>query len=355
MTFGRMKTAMAAVALLGGTTGVALSADSELVVFDWAGYEDPAFFKNYVEKNGDAPTFAFFGDEEEAFQKLRSGFRADVAHPCSQSIPKWIEAGLLEPLDTSRIERWSELNESFREIKAYQVDGKYYFVPLDWGNTATTYRTDMLNEADVASLQAFADPKHAGRVSIGDSVDDAYALAFLANGVKDWSTATDEDFKAASDFLRKVHKNVRAYWADGASLSQLMQSGEVYLAWAWNETYSTMSGAGNPIAMERGTDEGASSWVCGYVKLKDGEGSDDKFYDFINAWLEPASADYLVTQWGYGHANAAAMNKMDADALKAVGLESTEKLRENTLWQSPIPADLREKMIAEFEKIKAGF
>nr|WP_241525665.1 extracellular solute-binding protein [Pseudophaeobacter leonis] len=315
----------------------------------------PEFFSAYTDKHGTAPTFAFFGDEEEAFQKLRSGFRADAAHPCSQSVPKWIEAGLLEPLDTSRIPRWTELEASVRDIPAFQKDGKPYFVPVDWGNTAITYHTDHLKDADVTSLQAFADPKHAGRISIGDNVDDAYALGFLATGVKDWTQATDAEFQAASAFLRQVHGNVRTYWADGASLAQLMQSGEVYLSWAWNETFSTMTYEGHPIAMKRDTDEGASSWVCGYSKLANGPGSDDKFYDFINAWLDPKTANYLVSAWGYGHGNAKAMAEMDTADLAAVGLDSTENLRANTLWQAPVPVALREKMIAEFELIKAGF
>lgn len=333
----------------------ALAADSGLVVFDWAGYEDPEFFKSYTAKHGDSPTYAFFGDEEEAFQKLRSGFKADAAHPCSQSIPKWIEAGLLAPLDTSKIARWDDLAKEFRDIEAFRKDGKYYFVPMDWGNTAMTYRSDVLKDADVASLQAFADPKYKGRISVGDNVDDAYALGFLATGVKDWTKATDAQFKAASDFLRKVHKNVRTYWADGASLAQLMQSGEVQFAWAWNETYKTMTAEGHPIVMKRDTKEGASSWVCGYVRLAGAKGPDSKFYDFINAWLEDATANYIVTAWGYGHANAAAMKKVDPAELKKAGLEDSKTHRDNTLWQAPAPAAIREKMIAEFEKIKAGF
>ncbi len=172
--------ALASAAALLATT--ALAQDAELTVFDWAGYEDPEFYTAYTDKHGDAPTFAFFGDEEEAFQKLRSGFKADAAHPCSQSVPKWMEAGLLEPLDTSKIDRWDDLNEEFREIEAYKKDGEYYFVPVDWGNTGLTYNTEMLSEDQVKSLQIFADPSMAGKVSIGDSVDDAYALGFLATG-----------------------------------------------------------------------------------------------------------------------------------------------------------------------------
>ena len=345
--------ALLATALFAATTSFA--ADADLVVFDWAGYEDPEFFTTYTAKNGDAPTFAFFGDEEEAFQKLRSGFKADAAHPCSQSIPKWIEAGLLDPLDTSRITRWNELEPGFRDIEAFKKDGQNYFVPIDWGNTATTYNTELLTDADVASLQAFADPKNEGRISVGDNLDDAYALGFLATGVTDWTKATDAEFKAASDFLRKVHPNVRAYWSDGASLAQLMQSGEVYLAWAWNETFSTMTAEGHPIAMKRDTAEGSSSWVCGFVNLANSPGSEDKFYDFINAWLEPATADYLVNAWGYGHSNAKAMATMSEEDLAAVGLNSSASLREHTLWQAPVSKELREKMIAEFELIKAGF
>lgn len=333
----------------------ALAADKDLVVFDWAGYEDPEFFTAYSDAHGDAPTFSFFSDEEEAFQKLRAGFKADLVHPCSQSIPKWIEAGLLEPLDTSKIAEWDNLEPGFRDIKAFWKDGKPYFVPIDWGNTALTYNTELLSAEDASTLQSFVDPKHAGRISIPDNVDDAYALGFLATGVKDWTEATDEQFQAASDFLRKVHENMRAYWTDGASLAQMMQSGEVYLAWAWNETFSTMSYEGHPIAMNRATKEGSSSWVCGYAKLADGPGSSDKAYDFINAWLLPKTADYIVSAWGYGHSNAAAMAKMSADDLAAVGLETSDKLREGTLWQSPMNSELREKMIAEFEKIKAGF
>jgi len=335
--------------------GMSLAQDADLIVFDWAGYEDPGFFTAYTAKYGQGPTFAYFGDEEEAFQKLRSGFQADVVHPCSQSVPKWIEAGLLAPLDTSRIDRWDEIETSFRDIPAFIKDAQYYFVPMDWGNTGLTYNTELLTEDQVASLQAFADPAHAGRVSLPDNVDDAYALGFLAIGVKDWATATDEQFAAASAFLREVHKNVRTYWSDGASLAQLMQSGEVYLAWAWNETFSTMSYEGYPIAMKRDTVEGASSWVCGYAHTANAPGSEDKFYDFINAWLEPETADYIVNNWGYGHSNATAMAAMNPEDLAAVGLESSDALRAGTLWQGPVPAALREKMIAEFELIKAGF
>ena len=65
----------------------AAAQDADLLVFDYAGFEDPAYHSAYVEKHGDSPTFSFFGDEEEAFQKVRSGFKADVTHICAGSVP----------------------------------------------------------------------------------------------------------------------------------------------------------------------------------------------------------------------------------------------------------------------------
>jgi len=67
----------------------AVAEDQSLIIFDWPGYEAASFHSQYVEKHGSSPTFAFFGEEDEAFGKLRSGFKADLGHPCSQSVTQW--------------------------------------------------------------------------------------------------------------------------------------------------------------------------------------------------------------------------------------------------------------------------
>ena len=147
-------------------------------------------------------------------------------------------------------------------------DGRAWFMPWDWGNTLLTYNSEKVDENDIQSLKALADPKFKDRVSIGDNVDDAYALASLAIGVKDWTAMTEEQFKQASDFLRAVHKNVRLYWADTTEIVQALSGGEVDLAWAWNDAAVQSAAAGAPIRSKRDTSEGLSTWVCGYVRLK---------------------------------------------------------------------------------------
>ena len=332
---------------------ISLAADSDLIVFDWGGYEDPGFFGAYVEKYGDSPTYSFFSDEEEAFQKVRAGFRADLGHPCSQSVVKWRNAGIIVPIDTSKLKNWNKVDPGFAEMEGFQVDGVQWALPMDWGATALTYNADEVSAEDASSLQAFADPKFKGRVSLIDNVDDAYALGFLAVGVKDWTKATDEDFKKASDFLRKVHKNVRQYHADGGEGSALMMTGEILLEWTWNEVAFTMGFEENApkVVFNRDTKEGSSTWVCGYTMMKDAPGSEEKAYDFLDAWLEDESAAYMLNEWGYGHTNK--------DVMATVGKENgwgpLESYTEGSLFQKPSAPELRERMIKEFELIKSGF
>ncbi len=344
-----MRAAVSALALAAVPAG---AADEELLVFDWSGYEDEGFFQSYLEKHGEAPSYAFFGNDDEAFQKLLAGFKADIGHPCAQMVERYRDAGLVEPWDTSRIDAYADINPDFLASEIFEDETGTYFMPFDIGTTATLYRTDTVGEDEVQTLGVFLDPKYAGRISLPDNTDDIWALALLANGVSDWTQMTEEDFVKGADWLRQAHQNVRAYWQDGAELAQLVASGEVVLAWAWNETPTTLLAEGHPVAFEREPTEGSSAWFCGYVNLKDGPGSEDKTYDMINALMSPETANYIVSEWGYGHGNLTAMNAIDPQLIEERGLAQIEA---PLLVQEPMDNAMRTRMAEEFEKIKAGF
>jgi spermidine/putrescine transport system substrate-binding protein len=328
------------------------AADPELTVFDWAGFENQALIENYVATHGQMPTYAFFGDDDEAFQKVSSGFRADVVHPCSQMVSKYRDAGLIEPWDVSRIPEFQNIAPRFLNSEVFKDDTGVWYIPTDYAYTAVAYNTEQVPVEDVASLQVFLDPKYAGRISLPDNTDDIFALALLATGVTDWSNVTDEQFQAAADWLRKAHANVRAYWADPSELAQLMGSGEVVLAWSWNDSIALMRSEGFPVGFQRQAKEGASSWFCGYVNIKDAPGSEDKAYDFINAWLAHGSARGLLENFGYAHSNDAAMSEIPMEDLVAADVNPIDT---TLLAQVPISNEMRDRMLQEFEMIKAGF
>ena len=328
------------------------AADPELIVFDWAGFEDENLIKAYVEKHGQMPTYALFGDDDEAFQKVSSGFKADVAHPCSQMVSKYRDAGLIEPWDTSRIPNFGEIAPRFLNSKIFSDDTGVWYIPTDYAYTAIAYNMTDVPAEDVASLDVFLNPKYAGRISLPDNTDDVWALALLATGVTDWTNISEEQFQAAATWLRQAHENVVAYWADPSELSQLMAGGQVQVAWSWNDSIALMREEGFAVGFQRQAKEGASSWFCGYVNFKDAPGSEDKAYDFINAWLDHSSARGLLDGFGYAHSNDVAMAEIPAADLVTADVSPIDT---TLLAQTPIDVQMRDRMLEEFEKIKAGF
>lgn len=349
---------MTRLMLWAGASALAITAttagadDPELTIFTWSGFEEEGYWAGYAEEFGDSPTYAFFGEEEEAFQKLRSGFRADIGHPCPHSVDKWRQAGLIEPWDISKIPNYEFVSEFHKTADVLTDGDAVYFIPADNGATAIAYNTDEITPEQVSTLEVFNDPALAGRISLPDNPDDIFALAYLATGTTDWTKATEEDFEKAAAWLRGVHPNVRAYWTDGGELGQLMSTGEVLVSWSWNETPVQLAAEGFPVAFNRAPKEGSTIWSCGMVNLVDGPGSEDKAHAYINQWLAPPVAEYIVNEWGYGHANQQAMQAFGEEALTEVGLGPVDV---PLLPQVPMDNRLREAMIAEFEKIKAGF
>jgi spermidine/putrescine transport system substrate-binding protein len=330
----------------------AFAADPEVIVFDWAGFGNKALIEPFVAKYGQGPTYALFGDDDEAFQKVASGFKTDTVHPCSQMVSKYRDAGLIEPWDISRIPEFANIDPSFMNSPIFKDEGGVWYIPTYYGFTAIAWNTEKVPAEDVSTLEVFRNPAYAGRLSLPDNTDDVWALALLATGVSDWTNITEDQFTAAAAWLREAHANVRTYWADPSELAQLMASGEVLVSWTWNDGVALMKKEGLPIAYQREAKEGASTFFCGYVNVKDGPGNEEKLYDYINAWISGPSAKALLENLGYGHSNVKGMAAVPQEELAAANLTPVNS---TLLAQTPIDPAMRARMVEEFEMIKAGF
>ena len=343
--------------LAGAASAIALAtaaqaADPELTVFDWAGWEIDGALTPYVTKNGDKPTYVFFADDDEAFQKVSSGFKADVVHPCPGAVPRYREAGLIEPWDTSKVEAFSKLDPKLFESTFIKDDGGVWFLPFDFAYTAIAYNLNEVPEEDVASLEVFKNPKYAGRISISDNSDDVWALAFLATGVTSWDNVTDDQVAAAAAWLREVAPNVRSWWSDPSELAQMMASGEILVAWSWNDPVAILKADNFPVGFNRAPKEGSTSFFCGFVNMKDGPGKEDKVYDWVNSMYAPTSAAPIVEAIGYANVNPEAMATIPEADQKAAFVD---RISTTLFLQTPMKPELRDKLVEEFELIKSGF
>jgi spermidine/putrescine transport system substrate-binding protein len=90
--------------------------EDQALSFTWSGYDVPELFGAYAAKHGGPPEFSLYADGNEAFNKVRAGFKADIAHPCIYDIPRWVEAGVAAPIDTARLSNWPNLVSSMVEL-----------------------------------------------------------------------------------------------------------------------------------------------------------------------------------------------------------------------------------------------
>ena len=142
----RLLTAAAAFGV--GTLAMPLRsrADEVLTCMEWSGYDQAQFFKSYVAKHGKPPNFSIFADENEALQKVRGGYNADIMHPCTYSVNPFVEAKIAKPIDTSKLSNWPDIFPTLKAVKGVVLNGQTVMAPADWGNSGIAYRPDLVDK-----------------------------------------------------------------------------------------------------------------------------------------------------------------------------------------------------------------
>ena len=216
-----------------------------LSVLDWAGYDAEDFwidFKNTypnVEVN-----FEIGISDADIYAKMAAGNQADVFHPYTGWLQFYVDEGLVEEIDTSKLTNWDKVPDHFKQIG--QINGKQYFVPWDWGFTSVLYRTDKIPEG-VDSWGALMDPKYSGHISMWDDGPGAVTVSSYIHGY-DETAITDEQLAAIQDEWIAQRDHNLFYWAGEPELVEGMTSGDVWAAYAWQGAYATLLANGVPVA-----------------------------------------------------------------------------------------------------------
>lgn len=324
-----------------------------LSYFTWSGYELEDFHRPYLEQYQSSPDAVFFGNEDEALQKLRSGFASDLAHPCSSSIVRWRDAGVLQPIDVAHLSNWPDVWERLKAIEnTVDEEGRRWFVPFDWGTSSIIYRTDKVELAE-ESWSLLFDEQYKGQLATFDGADVVVPTAALAKGYQNIYSLSDEQLAELKPLVEKQRELVRFYWTSQTEIEQALASGEIVAAYGWNSSFLSLHQDGVPVAY-MSPKEGLTTWVCGLVRLKDAPGSEDAAYDFIDAMLAPDSGKALIEQYGYGHSNRKAFERVSQDRLVELGIESPETLLSRTIFQKAMAQEVEERYTSLYNEVKFG-
>jgi spermidine/putrescine transport system substrate-binding protein len=321
------------------------------LIFEWSGYEVPELHQDYINKRGDSPEFSFFGEEEEALQKMRSGFKPDTVHPCVENVLRYRLAGVVKPLDKSRLEHWDDVWGSFKTLDAIWDGDDLYMIPFDWGNSSILYRTDLV-DIEEESWELLWDERYKGRMASYDSISNVIVSGLLT-GARDPFAMTPAELDTATEKVKKQRDLMAFYWTGISNVEQAMAAGELVAAYAWNEGLVHLKAQGIPVKFMT-PKEGILTWVCGIMRGANGPGDEDLVYDWINAMTSPEAGRFLIDDYGYGHSNTKAFDLVSKGRLADLGISSPAEMLATSIFFKTMKPELENEYNRRFEEVKAG-
>lgn len=321
------------------------------VAFVWAGYDNPGFYPAYVEKYGRPPDFSLYGDEEEALQKMRTGYRPDVMLPCAYVVDRWSKAGVLGTIDTDLLSNWPDVFPALKNAQGGLVGGQRVMVPTDWGMTSVIYRTDIAPEyLENESYSILWDPKYKGRLSTIDSQVDGVSIAALYAGLDPFDLSLDE-VEHVRALLQEQRALLRVYTSDNTSITQSLASGEVVAALGWSTDYANLKAEGIPVRFMNPA-EGRMTWICG-AGIHSESRHRDMAHEIIDAMISPAGGAFTIRENSTGVANRKAYDLVEPELLAQLGLDGNpQDAFEKGVMQRP--QRNADAIAVMFEEVKLG-
>ncbi len=320
------------------TTAASDGADVPSGTVTFFAYEDAfdenllgPFEENYPDVN---VRIAARGDGAEVIAKLRSGFEADVVNLCVEEPQSLVELGLIQPIDTSRIDTWDEMFESFRTLDGVVVDGETYLVPMVGGTTGILYDEEEVPDGVTSYLQLLTDEALSGRIAIADDALTGIASAALALGYENPLELDEEALQDVKALLIDAKSRIRSFTAGDADTINLFTSGEIVTSTGYPGIATLLQDEGAPVVFTV-AEEGQLSWVCGYAISTNAQNL-DAAYALINHYAQPEIQRYQAEQFFYMVSNPATLDLIDPAFVELHQLDAPDEL------QNAIPLRLPE-------------
>ncbi len=320
----------------------------ELLVLDWSGYDAEAFWIDFKNRYANATaTFEFGTSDADIYGKMVAGSQADVFHPYTGWLQFYVDEGMVEEIDTSKLENWDKVPEAYKALG--QIDGKQYFVPWDVGFSSILYRTDHIPTVD--SWDVLLDPQYAGHISMWDDGPGAVTTSSYIHGYDETAITDDQLAAIEAEWTAQAPLN-KTYWAAETDLIPLVQADEVWAAYAWQGAYATLLGEGVPVAYAN-PKEGRNSWV-GVYGIRKGTPNLDLALRFLDEKLADATSQALPDLYYYGSANGDVMAGITDETLKsAFGIDDPSIL-ESTNFTPNLTAEQRDAWTAMWTRVKSA-
>lgn len=337
----------------GSAAGSAAAAaePQKLSVLEWSGYEAQDFWTDFHAAKPDVPvTFEFGISDADILGKVESGNPYDIFHFYTGWQQFYVDEGLVQEIDTSKLTNWDKVPDSFKKLG--QVNGKQYYLPWDWGFTSILYNTDHVS-GDVTSWNALFDSTYAGHISMWD---DGPAAVTVSSYIHDWDETKITDAQLTQieqEWTAQKPLNTHYWTGEYVDFCPEVISGDIWVAYAWQGCYATALVDGTQPVAYANPVEGRNSWV-GLYGISANTQSYDLALQFLDDKLATLSCSNAVTLFYYGCANQDVMSGItDPTLIKAFALDDPSIL-EHTNFTPLVTEAQRTDWAAMWARVKAS-
>ena len=341
LTKTRLSMAFGAAALAATGFTAPAQAEGELNMLTWEGYTDPSFVEPFEEATGCKVTPTYVGSNDEFPAKLAGGGGVyDLVSPSVDTTTILMKAGLVEEIDTGRLEHWGELYEQFRGHVGVNYEGGVYGVPFTWGSIPFMYRTDMFDKAPTSIADLWTDEALAGKISLWDDKTNIYVVARMLFGTDiDVYDLSDDQLAEVRDKLIELKPKIRKFWSTAGELVNLYANGEVAISNTWGGYQSSLVAAEGIEMIEFIPVEKADGWADAWQVVKDSP-NEDCAYEWLNFAIASGGQCGVVGVTGYSGSNPVVLKEcLDEATFMALNQSDFKYIDGLVLWEEPARVD----------------
>lgn len=281
-------------------------------VYNWDTYIGPTTLGDFSAATGIDVRYDLYADNAEMFARFREGNPGyDVIVPTNDFAQRMIVAGLIQPLDQSRIPNFSNIDERFQDSVFDR--GRAHTIPYFWGTIGIGYRPSAVTPVPRSWGAIFdqSDP-YAGRISWLSEPQDLIhpAMKYLGFSI---NSGDPSEIDAAVDLLIRSKGNIRSIAGDNGQ--DLLLSGEVDLALEYNGDVLQVMEEDDDLSFVN-PQEGAILWEDSMAIPADAP-HPDAAHAFINYVLQADVHAAIAEFVYYALPNSAAKALMSEDYLSS--------------------------------------
>ena len=193
----------------------------------WQGYDDRKAGAAALKRGINLST-TYITNNDEIVTKLRAGGRADIVTPYFGYVKPLADAGLISPLDMTRLPASKQYFPQFVNPESTTVDGKTYAAPLIWADTPMIYRPDLIRDLP-ASYRDLANPRYKGKlVTLDDALSNILIFAKTLFGDQPTRITTDQ-LKQVEQLMGTVRPNIVTVGASFGDILDVLMRGDAGL------------------------------------------------------------------------------------------------------------------------------